>query len=341
MTELLDLVAGPRLPAVGAVPGHDADLPVARLGAGRRQVPGRRPGALAARRCARRTRRPPAVRAGHRGRRPIRRAGPADAARSSASSARPPGRPRRRPGDLGRGRRRQWLAAPTCTPTWPATTASPPTAWDGGRRRDLLVERVHARSPGGAARALVGDRLALLGGPHRHRADRAGRPVLVAHRPNATPPSASARCGCCASSTRPPRSPPAASRPRSPSACRWRSRPGPPRQLGRWQLTVTDGKGALIRGRRRDPPPVAGPAPPGRRAALAALYAGTPVATLRLAGLASGGGPDADAALDAAFAATPTWSTTSRRVITRPRQHPIQGCIRYIHIYMGPQYGTR
>ena len=36
---------------------------------------------------------------------------------------------------------------------------------------------------------------------------------------------------------------------------------------------------------------------------MAALYAGTPVATLRLAGLASGGSPEADAALDAAFAA--------------------------------------
>ena len=31
---------------------------------------------------------------------------------------------------------------------------------------------------------------------------------------------------------------------------------------------------------------------------------GTPVATLRLAGLASGGSPETDAALDAAFAAT-------------------------------------
>jgi hypothetical protein len=38
---------------------------------------------------------------------------------------------------------------------------------------------------------------------------------------------------------------------------------------------------------------------------VAALYAGTPVATVRLAGLASGGAKEADAALDAAFAATP------------------------------------
>jgi hypothetical protein len=38
---------------------------------------------------------------------------------------------------------------------------------------------------------------------------------------------------------------------------------------------------------------------------LAALYAGTPVATLRLAGLAAGATSDTDADLDAAFAATP------------------------------------
>ena len=37
---------------------------------------------------------------------------------------------------------------------------------------------------------------------------------------------------------------------------------------------------------------------------LAALYAGTPVGALRLSGLASGGSPDDDAALDAVFAAT-------------------------------------
>ena len=38
---------------------------------------------------------------------------------------------------------------------------------------------------------------------------------------------------------------------------------------------------------------------------LAALYAGTPLVTLRQAGLAVGGRPADDAALDAAFAATP------------------------------------
>jgi len=74
-----------------------------------------------------------------------------------------------------------------------------------------------------------------------------------------------------------------------------------PANSGRWLLTVTDGKGELT--------------PAGTSAGhglmlgargLAALYAGTPVATLRQAGLAGGAaGPAADAALDAAFAATP------------------------------------
>ena len=77
-----------------------------------------------------------------------------------------------------------------------------------------------------------------------------------------------------------------------------------PANSGRWQLTVADGKGALI----PDGPVSAdgSPGAPLRLGArgLAALYAGTPVGTLRLSGLASGGTPDDDAALDAAFAAT-------------------------------------
>jgi predicted acetyltransferase len=73
-----------------------------------------------------------------------------------------------------------------------------------------------------------------------------------------------------------------------------------PGNSGDWRLEVSGGAAALTR------------AQPGSAAALrlgarglAALYAGTPLATLRLAGLAAGGTPDADAALDAAFAATP------------------------------------
>jgi len=84
-----------------------------------------------------------------------------------------------------------------------------------------------------------------------------------------------------------------------------------PANSGRWQLTVVGGAGTL------DPlgPDASGvpgsPAGPdssvltlGARG-LAALYAGTPLVTLRQAGLAAGGTPADDAALDAAFAATP------------------------------------
>jgi predicted acetyltransferase len=76
-----------------------------------------------------------------------------------------------------------------------------------------------------------------------------------------------------------------------------------PANSGRWQLSVSDGKGILIPNG-----PVVPPAPEALTVCargLSALYAGTPVSTLKLAGLAAGGAPDADAALDAAFAATP------------------------------------
>ncbi|WP_300609192.1 GNAT family N-acetyltransferase [Trebonia sp.] len=86
-----------------------------------------------------------------------------------------------------------------------------------------------------------------------------------------------------------------------------------PANSGRWDLTVSEGTGTLM---PNDPGFLSSPAPSAAGAApaaplalgargLAALYAGTPVATLRLAGLAAGGAPAADAALDAAFAATP------------------------------------
>jgi predicted acetyltransferase len=96
-----------------------------------------------------------------------------------------------------------------------------------------------------------------------------------------------------------------------------------PANSGRWELTVRAGAGSLSPSRTSPgtppghaPSPMpagpAGPAGPADQAplalgprGLAALYAGTPVATLRLAGLAAGGTPAADAALDGAFAATP------------------------------------
>src|SRR5215470_15543236 len=67
-----------------------------------------------------------------------------------------------------------------------------------------------------------------------------------------------------------------------------------------WELAVADGTGALTPWRPEVP---CGALTVGARG-LAALYAGTPVTTLRQAGLAAGGTADGDAALDAAFAAT-------------------------------------
>ena len=85
-----------------------------------------------------------------------------------------------------------------------------------------------------------------------------------------------------------------------------------PANSGRWELTVRAGTGRLSRYRTERVSPSASAASPGGQAplalgprGLAALYAGTPVATLRRAGLADGGSPAADAALDGAFAATP------------------------------------
>jgi predicted N-acetyltransferase YhbS len=72
-----------------------------------------------------------------------------------------------------------------------------------------------------------------------------------------------------------------------------------PANAGHWTLEVGGGKGALTHS-----PPPASPAGPVRLGArgFAALYASTPMATLRLAGLAAGGSPDDDEALDTAFA---------------------------------------
>ena len=80
-----------------------------------------------------------------------------------------------------------------------------------------------------------------------------------------------------------------------------------PANTGRWRLTVSDGKGMLIPNESG----ILSPAQPDSGTALtlgarglAALYGGAPVATLRLAGVAAGGSPETDAALDAAFGAT-------------------------------------
>jgi hypothetical protein len=85
-----------------------------------------------------------------------------------------------------------------------------------------------------------------------------------------------------------------------------------PANAGRWDLTVRAGEGRLSRSRTDTPSASPAGSSPGAQAplalgarGLAALFAGTPVATLRRAGLADGGSPDADAAFDGAFAATP------------------------------------
>ena len=84
-----------------------------------------------------------------------------------------------------------------------------------------------------------------------------------------------------------------------------------PANSGRWQLTVAGGAGTLERLGPDASGSPAGPAGLGSTAlalgarGLASLYAGTPLVTLRQAGLVAGGTPADDAALDAAFAATP------------------------------------
>jgi len=85
---------------------------------------------------------------------------------------------------------------------------------------------------------------------------------------------------------------------------------------GWWTLDVGGGKGVLTPagpGPGRSAPAGPGPGGTGQDPAaltlgprgFAALYGGTPLATLRRAGLAAGGDPGGDAALDAAFGAVP------------------------------------
>lgn len=79
-----------------------------------------------------------------------------------------------------------------------------------------------------------------------------------------------------------------------------------PANSGLWMLEVSGGKGILNPGRAdvRAPVPAVPPVSLGARG-FAALYSGTPIQTLRTAGLAAGGDPVTDDALDCAFAGTP------------------------------------
>jgi hypothetical protein len=75
-----------------------------------------------------------------------------------------------------------------------------------------------------------------------------------------------------------------------------------PACAGWWALAVDGGQGTLAPAEPANGP--SGGLRLGPRG-FAALYAGTPVATLRRAGLAAGGDPGDDGALDAAFGADP------------------------------------
>ncbi len=77
-----------------------------------------------------------------------------------------------------------------------------------------------------------------------------------------------------------------------------------PANAGRWRLSVAGGSGSATRLDPADTPPTTDRARVGARG-LAALWCGWSTSRLRIAGLLTGGSPDDDAALDAAFAATP------------------------------------
>lgn len=74
-----------------------------------------------------------------------------------------------------------------------------------------------------------------------------------------------------------------------------------PGNSGRWHLAVADGAAELTKGRG------SGPVPRLTARGLAALYAGTPLATLRTAGLVTGGRVAEDVRLDTAFAGPPPY----------------------------------
>jgi hypothetical protein len=85
-----------------------------------------------------------------------------------------------------------------------------------------------------------------------------------------------------------------------------------PANSGTWLLTVAGGKGELA---ATGTASATGTALTLGPRGMAALYAGTPVASLRLAGLAAGGDPETetDAALDAALPRSPRLHTSSTR----------------------------
>jgi len=235
----------------------------------------------------------------------VRRAGPDDAAEVIAvigrahAAARDAG-----PLTWDEGPTRQWLSRPGLYSYLAGDDGYAAYRWDGGGHQNVLVERVHATTPESlralwsviASNSSVARTVTALTAPNdpfwwltaERDATIAKRSMWMLRVVDA--PAAIAARGF----------PPgvAAS---VPLQIHDRSRPA---NAGFWRLTVADGKGELAADGAVS---LAGPAlslTVGARG-LAALYAGTPVAALRLAGLASGGSPDDAAALDAVFAATP------------------------------------
>jgi GNAT superfamily N-acetyltransferase len=252
----------------------------------------------------------------------IRRAGPDDAAEVIAVI----GRAHQAARDAGpltwdEGPAGQWLSRPDLYSYLAGDDGFAAYRWGGDGHSNLLVERVHAATPESlralwsviASHSSVARTVTALTAPN----DpfwwlTAERDATITKRSMwmlrvVDGPAAIAARGF----------PPAVSV-SVPVEVRDRARPA---NSGHWQLTVADGKGALTENGAvsSDEPSASALARTGSGArsggaavpltvgarGLAALYAGTPVAALRLSGLASGGAPDDDAALDAAFAATP------------------------------------
>jgi predicted acetyltransferase len=234
----------------------------------------------------------------------VRRAGPDDAAAIIAVI----GRAHQAARDAGpltwdEGPFRQWLARPDLYSYLVGDDCFAAYRWGGdGRPGELFVERVHAATPESlralwsviASHSSVAGTVTALTAPNdpfwwltaERDATIAKRSMWMLRVVDA--PAAIAARGF----------PPAVSA-AVPLEINDSARPV---NSGSWQLEVADGKGALtlagssaVRGST--------PLTLGARG-LAALYAGAPVAALRLAGLVAGGAPDTDAALDAAFTAT-------------------------------------
>ncbi len=190
---------------------------------------------------------------------------------------------------------------PGRVPRLPVEAGHPGTGGGLDRRGD----------PGGRAGRVVGPRRALVHRRHRRGDHLAGQPHLVAAARAGRPAHQAPACGCCAWSTR-----------QAAMARRGFGRgvAGSVRMLLRdqqagegravWSPTRRQpGLGAYRRERTGATGASGGVAPGaltvGARG-LAALYAGTPVPTLRLAGLAAGGSPADDEFLAAAFPG-PAW----------------------------------